>query len=209
VKEEDKNILIGDNYIAPVTQQFGGLPDQAAVGATYNANNAQNMTAVLGSSPRREGDTRSVEQFWPCAGEKRVVPDFMSIFPQAQEVAAFAGATRPLCDRKEITLQDQMSALAKFYIFSSTHVAAHFTDVITDDFTLEFDPFTAVFGEKFSPPDLPVSIKDWAGNEISRIYSDHLGAYAGLTYSTWEVNPPNPTGYRPTMMEISSRQFYD
>jgi len=25
VKEEDKNILIGDNYIAPVTQQFGGL----------------------------------------------------------------------------------------------------------------------------------------------------------------------------------------
>ena len=38
VKEEDKNILIGDNYIAPVTQQFGGLgsifilPDQAEVG---------------------------------------------------------------------------------------------------------------------------------------------------------------------------------
>ena len=25
VKEEDKNILIGDNYIAPVTQEFGGL----------------------------------------------------------------------------------------------------------------------------------------------------------------------------------------
>ncbi len=37
VKEEDKNILIGDNFIAPVTQQFGGLgsifilPDQAAM----------------------------------------------------------------------------------------------------------------------------------------------------------------------------------
>jgi hypothetical protein len=24
VKEEDKNILIGDNFIAPVTQEFGG-----------------------------------------------------------------------------------------------------------------------------------------------------------------------------------------
>ena len=40
VKEEDKNILIGDNYIAPVTQQFAGLgnvfilPDQAEVAAT-------------------------------------------------------------------------------------------------------------------------------------------------------------------------------
>ena len=37
VKEEDKNILIGDNFIAPVTQEFGGLgnifilPDQASV----------------------------------------------------------------------------------------------------------------------------------------------------------------------------------
>src|SRR5207244_7942457 len=54
VKEEDKNILIGDTYIAPVTQQFAGLgniyiiPDTAAVGATYNANNAQNQTQYLG-----------------------------------------------------------------------------------------------------------------------------------------------------------------
>ena len=40
VKEEDKNILIGDNFIAPVTQQFGGLgsiyimPDQAEMRTT-------------------------------------------------------------------------------------------------------------------------------------------------------------------------------
>src|SRR4029077_19585642 len=71
VKEEDKNILIGDNYIAPVTQQFGGLgsiyilPDQAAVGASYNANNVQNPTTDLGTLhlPRGEGDTGSVEIF--------------------------------------------------------------------------------------------------------------------------------------------------
>src|SRR5205823_1884660 len=45
-----------------------------------------------------------------------------------------------------------------------------------------------------------ISIKDWAGNEINRVYSDHWGTYDGLTYSSWEVNPPNPTGYGPTMM---------
>ena len=124
------------------------------MGASNNANNAQNQTQDLGTLnlPRGEGDTGSVEQFWHCVGEARIVPDFMSIFPQAQEVAAFAGATRNLCDRKEITLADQASALAKFYIFSSAHVAAHFTGVITDDFTSEFDPFSPVFGEKFSPP---------------------------------------------------------
>jgi len=209
VKEEDKNILIGDNYIAPATVEFPNLagsvfilPDQAEVGALYNANNPQNPTQTLGrtSLPSHEGDTGSVETFWPCVGAERVVPDYISLFPQSGEVAPFAGATRRLCDRKEVTLNAQESALAKFWLFSSTHVAAHFTGIITDDLTSEFDPFSPQFGEKFSPPDMPVSIKDWTGTEISRVYADHWGAYNGLTYSTWEVNPPNPTGYAPTMM---------
>jgi len=189
-----------------VTQEFGGLgnifilPDQAAIGASYNANNAQNPTTDLGAVPRHEGDTGSIETFWPCVGASRIVPDYISLFPQSQEVAPFAGATRNLCDRKEVTLQDQESALAKFWVFTSAHVAAHFTGIITDDFTAEFDPFSPSFGEKFSPANLPVSIKDWTGTEINRVYTDQWGAYDGLTYSTWEVNPPNPTGYAPTMM---------
>jgi hypothetical protein len=208
VKEEDKNILIGDNYIAPVTMQFAGLgdifilPDQAAVGSTFNANNPQNPTQDLGRTtlPSHEGDTGSVEAFWPCVGTSRIVPQFISLFPGSQEVSPFAGAKRNLCDRKLVTLDDQTAALAKFYIFTSTHAAAHYTGVITDDFTSEFDPFSPQFGEKFAPPDLPISIKDFNGNEISRTYADHFGSYDGLNYSTWEVNPPNPTGYAPTMM---------
>jgi len=208
VKEEDKNILIGDNYIAPTTQQFGGLgnifilPDQAEVASLFNANNPQNSTNTLGRTtyPNGEGDTGSVEIFWPCVGASRVVPDFISLFPQSGEVSPFAGATRNLCDRKKVDLTDQTSVLAKFWIFTSTHVAAHFTGVITDDYTSEFDPFSPQFGEKFSPPDLPISIKDFSGNEISRTYADQWGTYNGLNYSTWEVNPPNPTGYAPTMM---------
>jgi hypothetical protein len=209
VKEEDKNILIGDNYIAPVTVQFPGLagsvyilPDQAEVASAYNANNPQNSTNAFGRTtfPSHEGDTGSVEQFWPCVGALRTVPDYISLFPQSHEVSPFAGATRNLCDRKEVTLTEQAAALAKFWIFSSTHVAAHYTGVITDDFTSEFDPFSPQFGEKFAPPNLPIAIKDWTGAEISRTYTDQWGAYNGLTYSTWEVNPPNPTGYGPTMM---------
>jgi hypothetical protein len=208
VKEEDKNILIGDNYIAPVTQQFGGLgnifilPDQAEIGSAYNPNNPQMPNTDQGRTtlPSTESDTGSVEQLWPCVGQVRQVPDFISLFPQSAEVAPFAGAMRPLCDRKEVTLTDQAAALAKFWVFTSAHAAAHFTGVITDDFTSEFDPFAPTFGEKFSPPDMPVSLKDWSGAETNRVYADHWGAYNGLTYSTWEVNPPNPTGYAPTMM---------
>ena len=207
VKEEDKNILIGDNYIAPVTQQFGGLgnvfimPDQAQVNA-YNANNAQNPTSNLGTVtlPTSEGDTGSVETKWPCVGAARIVPDFISLFPNSHEVAPFAGATRNLCDRKEVLVQDQASVLAKFWVFSSTHVAAHFTGFILDDLSSEFDPFSPQFGEKFAVPNLPISIKDFTGTEVLRTYADQWGTYNGLNYSTWEVNPPNPTGYAPTMM---------
>jgi len=213
VKEEDKNILIGDNFIAPVTQEFGALgniyiiPDQASVAAAndpgpgYNANNAQNPTLSLGTVPRTSTvPAYPFEPVWPCVGEMRVVPDYMSIFPEAHEVAAFAGATRPLCDRKEVTLTEQAGAIAKFFIYTSTHIGSKFTGIITDDFTSEFDPFAPTFGEKFSPPNMPVSFRDWAGNEISRVYSDHWGVFNGMTYSTWEVNPPNPTGYAPGMM---------
>ena len=213
VKEEDKNILIGDNFIAPVTQEFGALgnifilPDQASVaaynnaGPGYNANNQQNPTQGLGTVPRTGTvPAYPFEPVWPCVGQLHTVPDYMSIFPAAHEVAAFAGATRPLCDRKEVVVDNQRGSIAKFYIFTSTHIAAKYTGTITDDFTSEFDPFAPVFGEKFSPPNMPVSVRDWAGNETSRVYSDQWGSFNGLTYSTWEVNPPNPTGYSPTMM---------
>jgi hypothetical protein len=214
VKEEDKNILIGDNFIAPVTVEFPNLataifimPDQASVasaydptGSGYNPNNAQNPTNNFGTNPVNWIVPGFVEPIWPCVGELRTVPDYMSIFPQSYEVAPFAGTSRHLCDRKEVTLGNQMSATAKFYLYTSTHIASKFTGGITDDFTSEFDPFAPVFGEKFAPPNMPVSTKDWKGNEISRVYSDQWGAFNGLTFSTWEVNPPNPTGYSPTMM---------
>jgi hypothetical protein len=215
-KEEDKNLLIGDNFIAPATVQFGGLggsifimPDQASVaslydpsGAGYNPSNYQNQTTALGTNEQLAlpGFPGYQDPIWPCVGELRVVPDYLSLFPQALEVAPFAGATRPLCDRKEVTLADQMSVSAKFYIYTSTHIASKFTGVITNDFTSEFDPFSPQFGEKFAPPNLPVSTKDYLGNEISRVYADHWGTYESLNFSTWEVNPPNITGYGPTMM---------
>jgi Bacterial Ig-like domain (group 3) len=215
-KEEDKNLLIGDNYIAPATQQFPGLggsifiiPDQASVAslydesaAGYNPTNYQNSTTAEGNGNylALPGYPGFQDPIWPCVGEMRVVPDYLSLFPQVKETAPFAGATRPLCDRKEVTLASQDSVSAKFYIFTSTHIASHFTGVITDDFTSEFDPFSPQFGEKFSPPNMPISTRDYLGNEVSRVYSDHWGIYDGLNFSSWDVNPPNITGYSPAMM---------
>jgi hypothetical protein len=146
-KEEDKNLLIGDNFIAPATVQFTGLggdifiiPDQASVasmydesGAGYNPSNYQNATTNEGYNPTLSlpGFPGFVDPAWPCVGEMRVVPDYLSIYPQVHETAPFAGATRPLCDRKEVNLASQMAVIAKFYLFTSTHIASKYTGVIS------------------------------------------------------------------------------
>ena len=79
VKEEDKNILIGDNYIAPAALQ---IPEPRLVPSTscptrrssrrrYNPLNAQNATNSLGRNsalPSHEGDTGSVEDLLAVRG---------------------------------------------------------------------------------------------------------------------------------------------
>src|SRR5205807_3059100 len=86
----------------------------------------------------------------PCVGQLRIVPDFMSISPESGEVAPFAGASRPLCDRTEVTLEDQMQAQTDFFVWTKTPAASHFTGFITDDFSSEFDPAAPAYGEKFA-----------------------------------------------------------
>jgi hypothetical protein len=211
VKEEDKNILMGDNYIAPVTQQFGAMsnifimPDQATLNNTNPAYNTGggtvNPTTDLGHTlPSTFGPGILIVQTAPCVGALRIVPDFMSISPESGEVAPFAGAARRLCNRKEVTLEDQSQAQTDFFLWTKVPAASHFAGFILDDMSSEFDPASPAFGEKFAVPNLPISIKDFNGKEVSRIYSDQWGIYNGMTYSSWEVNPPNPTGYAPNMM---------
>ncbi len=206
VKEEDKNILIGDAYIAPVQQQFSGLgnvfilPDQATLG-NANPNNPPNANGIQNNPTTDLGHSNDTTvPFPPCVGQARVVPDYLSLFPGSGQVAPFAGATRALCDRKEVTLQPQAQANASFYIFTPTQIASHYTGMVLDDASSEFNIAAPDFGEKFSVPFVPVSIRDFNGIEISRTYTDQYGMFNGLVFSSWEVNPPNPTGFAPNMM---------
>ncbi len=212
VKEEDKNILIGDTYIAPAISQFAGLgnifilPDQAMLDANLNA--PINADGIPNNGSTDMGRTTTTTfgpgglmvQNVPCVGQMRIVPDFLSLFTDAQQIAPFAGASRHLCDRKEVTLEDQMQAKADFFIFTPTPKASKFTGMILDDLSAEFNTSAPDFGEKFAVPFLPVSFRDFNGIEVNRIYADQFGTYNGLVYSTFDVNPPNPTGYAPNMM---------
>ena len=204
VKEEDKNILIGDAFVAPATQQFGALgsifilPDQATLN---NANPNNPIVGGFQSNPTSNLGVLASRATSPeCVGNQHRVPDYLSLFPQAQQVAPFAGMNRPLCDRKLVKLNDQIQASANFFVFTEVPLAGNGSGIILDDASSEFNAAAPDFGEKASVPFVPVSIKDFMGRELGRSYSDQWGTYNVMTPSSWLVNPPTPSGYGPNML---------
>ena len=136
----------------------------------------------------------------PCVGAPYTVPAYLSLFEDQLIEAPYAGVERPLCDRKQVELWDQSQAAADFYLFTSTPIASHFTGMILDDLSQEFDKASPQFGEKWAPPYVPVSIRDWTGREISRVLSDKWGRINGLVPSTFTANVPMPSGFAPNMV---------
>ena len=139
-----------------------------------------------------------------CVGESHDVPQYLTLFADQQiEVANWtAGMTRPLCDRKQVFLADGQNAAADFFLFTKAPIAGHIYGFILDDTQNEFDPNAPNFGEKFAPPWLPISIRDWTGREISRTLSDQYGVYNALVPSTYSANLPQPSGMSPSMLTV-------
>lgn len=133
-----------------------------------------------------------------CAGADYTVPAELSLFPG--EAAPLAGSTLQLCDRKLVTLSGGSNAAADFFLFTEVPIAGHFVGFILDDTANEFDPASPQFGEKYAPPFLPVSIRDWTGREISRTVSDEYGVYNALVPSTFTENLGQPSGISPNML---------
>ncbi|NNG45590.1 MAG: hypothetical protein HKM86_00550, partial [Deltaproteobacteria bacterium] len=133
-----------------------------------------------------------------CVGDPHVVPDNLALFPGVP--AVYGGQTRPLCDRKQVFLSDGQNTAADFFLFTEVPIASHIKGIILDDTANEFDPNSPQFGEKFAPPWLPVSIRDWTGREIGRTYSDQFGNYNALVPSTFTMNVASPSGASPNML---------
>ncbi len=141
-----------------------------------------------------------------CVGNPHTVANEFSLFPLFDEdgvtpVAPFmAGSDTPLCDRKKVRLNDRQNAAADFFMFTHVPVAAKVTGFILDDTANEFDPNAPTFGEKYSPPYLPVSIRDWTGREFGRTYSDRWGTFNTALPSTYTTNVASSSGMSPNMV---------
>jgi hypothetical protein len=140
-----------------------------------------------------------------CVGDPLPVPQYLSMFSDRQEPnpsydPANPGKTWSQCDRKKVTVAQGLNTPADFYLFTEVPVAGHIVGFILDDTANEFDPNSPTFGEKHAPSWLPVSIRDWSGREIDRVYSDQWGAYNALAPSTYTINSPFPSGVGPNML---------
>ncbi|NTV94766.1 MAG: hypothetical protein HGA75_05045 [Thiobacillus sp.] len=140
-----------------------------------------------------------------CVGMDLPVPQYLTLFPAVQDPnplynPANPAATWKKCDMKAVDMQPGRNAAPNFFLYTEAPVAGHGVGFILDDLSSEFDVNAPTFGEKHAPPHLPVSISDWTGREISRVYADEFGSYNFLVPSSFTINPPFPSGVQPSMM---------
>jgi hypothetical protein len=181
VKEEDKNVDFGEEYI-PQEFNLPGYPlGDGSAGAPPKAGAAYEPLAV---------------PF--CVGSLHEVPAQLALYPDVD--GAYAGDQRPLCDQKLVTLRDGQNPGANFFLFTEAPVAGHITGFVLDDTANEFDPNSPQFSEKYAPPFMPISIRDWKGREVASTHTDEYGGYNVLVPSTFTANQPIPSGMSPSML---------
>ena len=137
-----------------------------------------------------------------CVGPDHLVPPYLTLFPNQQIEAPYAGEQRPLCNRKQILVEPGKNAAVDFHLFTEVPKAARTVGFVNNDLAAEFNSASPIFGEKAAPSWLPISFQDWRGNEITRVYTDEWGSYNALLPSTFSVNVPIPTGVSPNVMHV-------
>ena len=144
---------------------------------------------------------------WPCVGAMHHIPEFETMFPE-QQVPTINfpydnTLMTPLCDRKQVTLTDGLNASGGFALFTTVPRAGRLTGLVTNDVVLEFNPTNVRKGDKLGPVWMPISIKDWQGNEIARVYTDQWGQYETMLPSSFTFAAPDPSGIAPHMVIVN------
>jgi len=176
VKEEDKNVDFGDQYIA--------------------------STQALAASC--VGDMRQVPPYFSMLTKDGSGLEAQLIDPanigDPGAAAPFAGDLRPLCNRKSVPLSAGQNAAADFFVMTDVPIVANAVGIILNDLANEFNPNAPTFGEKAAPAWVPIGFYDWKGHEVNRIHSDQFGTYNAVLPSTWSVNLPQPSGVSPNIL---------
>jgi len=141
----------------------------------------------------------------PCVGPEHPIPQFLTIDEETPTPANDPydpTKTAPLCTRKEVQVRTGQNTDATNFFFTLVPKAGRLVGLITDDINFETDLTKPRGGDKFGPAWLPVSIQDFDGHEIRRVYLDEWGEIDTLVPSSWTANTPVPTGYAPNVLRV-------
>lgn len=227
--DDSGNPVLDDNG-NPMPLVLGQSPQQLAIGMPYVVEvvpppgyevvKSHHKNVDFGDNyiPSRLRET-GVSDFQPypiCVGEPYMVPEELSLFPgvthpyydpESPWYKQDFDPDNPLnnvylnnCDRKVVYLSNMENAAADFFLMTDVPIAGHIVGFILSDTANEFDPNSPQFSEKYAPPWLPVSIRDWTGREIARTYSDQYGRYNALVPSTYTADRPAPSGMSPNII---------
>lgn len=143
-----------------------------------------------------------------CVGPLHTVPYYLELFPGEQLLNYLYGTDtdpliqKPLCNRKLAVVGRGQNFNADFFLFVPGTVAGRVWGICLNDTTLEFNTASPQYGNNLGVAFIPISIKDYAGTEIERIYTDEYGRYNALVPSTYTINPPDPTGVAPNIVQF-------
>lgn len=131
----------------------------------------------------------------PCAGPLHLVDD-----PRNPA----HGTWTPLCDSRYVTLQSGQNAASDFFLMIDNALPppGMIRGLLVDDLILDLNPDSPLYVEKRGIPNTPIGILDFAGNEITRVYSDENGYWEVLLPSTYTALCPIPSGICPGMYQV-------
>lgn len=131
----------------------------------------------------------------PCAGPLHLVDD-----PRNPA----HGTWTPICDSRYVTLQSGQNAASDFFLMIDNALPppGMIRGLLVDDLILDLNPDSPLYVEKRGIPNTPVGILDFAGNEITRVYSDENGYWEVLLPSTYTALCPIPSGVCPGMYQV-------
>ena len=116
----------------------------------------------------------------PCVGAEHLVP--------ATSVSPYKGQTRPLCDKRRVTLTAGENAAVDFFAFTKVPAPGRVFGLLADDHSLDTDTESPRYGEGRALAGIPIGIRDYSYRLLTTISTDELGFYEALLPAAQTAN---------------------
>ena len=125
-----------------------------------------------------------------CVGDPHQVP---------AGSGSFAGQTRPLCDKRQVTLGAGENATADFFVFTEVPVPGRIFGLVTDGTDVDGDPTSPRHREPRALSNVPVGIRDHLYRLLTTVRTDEHGFFEALVPSADAAACRAATGICPGM----------